>query len=103
MAAELYLVLSNRDGFAAGDAQLLGDQVDAGNHFGDRVLHLDPGVHLHEIELAVAVDQKFDGARSLVVDGACRCHGGLTHLAAQICIDGNARCLLQQLLVAPLD
>ena len=37
---------------AAGDPQLPGHQVDAGDLFGDRVLDLDAGVHLDEGEVA---------------------------------------------------
>ena len=35
------------------DAQLLFNQVDAGDHFGYRVFNLNTGVHFDEIELAV--------------------------------------------------
>ncbi len=44
---------------AAGDGDLLGDQIDAGDRLGDRMLHLDTGVHLQEIErVALHVDQE---------------------------------------------
>ena len=48
-------------GAAGGDADLLAHDVDAGDGFGDRMLHLQAGVHLDEIEAAVFV-QEFDGA-----------------------------------------
>src|SRR5690606_8698920 len=35
------------------DTQLLFDQVNAGDHFGNRVFNLNTGVHLNEVELAV--------------------------------------------------
>jgi hypothetical protein len=54
---------------AAGDEDLLLDDVDAGDHLGDRVLHLDPGVHLDEVELAVLV-QELEGADAAVADAA---------------------------------
>ena len=40
---------------AGGDAQLPADEVDAGGQLGHRVLDLEPGVHLDEVELAVGV------------------------------------------------
>ncbi len=38
-----------------------------GDHLGDRVLHLQAGVHLHKIELPVLDQQKFDGAQRSVI------------------------------------
>ena len=38
---------------AVGDVQLQRDQVEAGGLLGDRVLDLQPGVHLEEEEVAV--------------------------------------------------
>ena len=42
-----------RDGqrLAGGDPQLPLDEVQPGDQLGDRVLDLQPGVHLHEVEL----------------------------------------------------
>jgi len=48
------------------DADLELHQVDAGDHLGDRVLDLDAGVHLHEIEPLVDVQEEFDSAGVLV-------------------------------------
>ena len=39
-----------RQRLAGGDPQLPFDQVDAGDHLGDRMLDLQPRVHLHEPE-----------------------------------------------------
>ena len=47
-----------------GDRQALGDvdlspyQVDAGDHLGDGVFHLDAGVHFDEVVVAVLVHQE---------------------------------------------
>ena len=51
----------NDSGSPDGDADLLLDEVDAGDHLGDGVLDLEPGVHLEEEELAVLVEE-LDGA-----------------------------------------
>ena len=45
--------LAERERLAGGDPHLLADQVDAGDHLGDRVLDLDAAVDLHEVEVAV--------------------------------------------------
>ena len=37
-------------------------QIEAGDQFGHRMLHLQARVHFEEIEIAVAIDQKFDRA-----------------------------------------
>src|SRR5436190_23664675 len=54
--------LSERQALAGGDPQLPLDQIDAGDHLGDRVLDLDARVHFHKIEVAVRVEQAFHGA-----------------------------------------
>ena len=43
---------AQRQRLAGGDAQLPFDQVEAGDHLGDRMLDLQPRVHLHEVERA---------------------------------------------------
>jgi hypothetical protein len=53
---------------SGGDAQLRLHDVHAGDGLGDGVLHLDAGVHLDEVELAVLVHQEFDRAGVLVAD-----------------------------------
>jgi hypothetical protein len=48
------------------------NQVDAGDHLGDRVFDLQAGVHLHEEKLVRAgpPDDELDGACAGVVDAA---------------------------------
>ena len=54
---------------ALGDGQLQLDQVDAVHALGDRVLDLEPGVHLEEEEpLGRRVVEELDGAGAAVVD-----------------------------------
>ena len=52
---------------AGRDPQLLLDDVDAGDQLGHRVLHLDAGVHLDEVEVAVLVEE-LEGAGAAVAD-----------------------------------
>ncbi len=44
------------------------DQVEPGDALGDRVLDLQPGVHLQEVELAVGREQELDRAGADVAD-----------------------------------
>ena len=55
---------------AARDADLPAHQIDAGHHLGDRVLDLQPRVHLEEVEPAVLVEQELDRAGVGVADRA---------------------------------
>jgi hypothetical protein len=57
------VLLLQAEGLARGDAQLQLDQVQAGDHLGHGVLHLQAGVHLAEVEvLGDGVDQKLYSA-----------------------------------------
>ena len=57
--------------------QLQLDQVEPGRLLGDRVLDLQPGVDLHEPEVAgLGVDQELDGARVAVARRFGDAHGG---------------------------
>ena len=85
------------------DAQLLLDQVHAVHRLGDRVLDLQPGVHLQEEELAGGrVEQALDGAGVAVADGLTGADGGGAQPGPQLRRDGRRRGLLEYLLVAPL-
>jgi hypothetical protein len=69
----------------AGDEQLLLDEVDAGDHLGDGVLHLQPGVHLQEHHFpGVGVQQALDGAGVAVTDCLGSPHRGGEQLLAQL-------------------
>ena len=64
---------------AVGDADLLEDEVDVGDHLGHRMLDLDAGVHLDEVELAVLVEE-LDGADAEIVELAHRLGDDLADL-----------------------
>ena len=58
------VVLAERQRFAGRDVELGLHEVDAGDGLGDRVLDLEPGVHLQEVGLVgLGVEQELDGAR----------------------------------------
>src|SRR5258706_2074252 len=67
------------------------------------MLYLDPRVHLHEIEVAMLVHEKFDGAYALVIDGRSRLDSRISHALAQFRRHKGGRRLLHQLLVPALN
>ena len=99
------VVLRRRQLLARRNPNLQFDQVEAGDHLGDRVFDLQAGVHLHEEELVRAVggDDELDGARAGVVHAA----GGVTRGRADAGpgrgVQQRRRRLLDDLLVAPLQ
>ncbi|MPM38347.1 hypothetical protein SDC9_84976 [bioreactor metagenome] len=103
MAGELDVLLTQRQLFARRDPDLLFDDVDAGQLFGDRMLDLNPGVHFHEIEIAVGGQQEFDRPGIVVAGGLGRLDRGRAHAFAQFRIQRRRRRLFEQFLVAALN
>ena len=89
-------------GLARGHAQLQFDEVEPEGHFGDRMLHLQARVDLHEVEIAALPDDEFHCSGIHVAERAARRHGGFTHARTQIGREEGRRRLLQDLLVAAL-
>ena len=99
---DLQLSLLQRQGLARGDLQLPLHEVQARDHLGDRVLDLQPRVHLHEVEAAVLVGDELDGAGAHVAHGLGGGHRGVAHgLAPGGRHAGRGR-FLQHFLVAAL-
>ena len=105
MAARLQVLLRERQRLARRDADLPRDEVDAGDHLGDRVLDLQARVHLEEVEV------RRPGPRGT---RPCRrrrsrpprpaAHRGLAHARAHLRRRRPATALSSmQLLVAALD
>ena len=85
------------------DAQLGLYEIDAGNGLGDRMLHLNAGVHFDEVELAILVHEELDGAGVLVADIGEAAAEGLADLFAHLRGDLERRRFFDQLLMAALD
>ena len=102
VAADAQVFLGDRESFARGDPKLPFDQIEAGDHFGDRVLDLKPRVHLHEMERPRAIDDELDGSRADIADGFRGRHRGLAHLAAARFGHAGRGRLFEHFLVAPL-
>ena len=60
VASHRDVALLERQPFARRDSDLLLDHVDAGDHLGDRVLDLQPGIGLHEVEVSRLIHQEFE-------------------------------------------
>src|SRR5207247_5072334 len=78
-------------------------EVDAGDPLGDRVLDLQAGVHLEEVEAPALVEQELDRAGARVADGTRGGEGRRCQLRAQSGRDRRAGRLLEDLLVTALD
>ena len=103
VAGERDVPLLERQPLARGDPDLLLDDVDAGQELGDRMLDLEAGVHLEEIEVALVVEEELEGPGVGVLDGARSVDDGAAQFAAHAIGERDGRRLLDQLLVAPLD
>ncbi len=95
-------LLLHRERRAGGDAELLHHDVDAGDRLGDRVLHLQPRVHLDEIELAVLVEE-LDRAGAGIAEIGDGVGDGLADPRALRVVQRRRRRLLPDLLVAALQ
>src|SRR5699024_6763318 len=102
VAVEADVLLPEGQGMAGCDADLFAHQVDPGNHLGDRMLDLQAGVHLDEVELPVLVEelQSSCGAVSQLQHGlAC----DLADAGAGFGIEARGGRLFQNLLVPALQ
>ena len=69
----------DRQPLAERNPQLPLHEIDPRHHLRDRMLDLQPRVHLEEIELAVLVEQELDGAGVRVADRPGHERGALGH------------------------
>ena len=86
-----------------GDPELLPHQIHAVDQLGHRVLDLDPGVHLEEVEAAVRGEEELAGAGAEVAHCLGRGDGSRAHPLADLRRDRDRGRLLHQLLVPALD
>ena len=76
---------------AGGDLDLRAHEVDAERRLRDRVLDLEPRVHLEEVEVALLVEEELDRSGADVADRAAGFDRGLRHAAAQRGVERRAR------------
>ena len=96
------ILLAERQRQTGGDADLLADDVDAGDLLADGVLDLHAGVHFHEIHLALG-QQELHGAGVLVAHRLRRAYCQVADIGALLRGQLRAWGNLDELLVAPLD
>ncbi len=101
-SARHHVLLPEGQRAAGGHSQLLGDNVDAGGHLGDRMFHLDPGIHLDEVKISLVVDQKFERTGADIAAGASTADGCRANVLGQPRRQPGGRRLLDQLLPAAL-
>ena len=102
VAAPGDLCLGSRHRLALRNAQLPFDQIDAGNEFRDRMLHLQAGIHFHEVEILSIVHQKFHGARTNVTHRLGGFDGGLRHRRTHFGAQARRRRFFDDLLMPAL-
>src|ERR1700722_7617385 len=99
VAADVFLCETEL--LAGGDSQLPLDEVESRDELGHRVLDLETGVHLEEVELAFLEDE-FHGACVHVAACARDAHRCFAHLLAYLIWERRSGALLDQLLVPAL-
>ena len=106
MAAPRYLVLAQRQRPACGHLQLPVHQIQACDGLGHWVLHLQAGVHLHEIKAQIAVGRglsdEFHRARAHIAHRLGGSDGGRAHLGPTLVAQARRRRLFQHLLMSAL-
>jgi len=96
------VVLGEGQFLASSDPDLPADDVDVRHLLGGGVLDLDPGVDLHEVELAI-FDEELHGPSVRVACLPDPPAGGVADLLAQFLRERRTRRLLDHFLVAPLQ
>ncbi len=94
--------LLDRQRQTGGDTNLLANDIDAGDFFGDGVLDLHPGVHFHEVHLALG-EQKLHGAGVLVTDCLGCTYRQIADVGALFGRQLRAGSNFDELLIAPLN
>ena len=87
MAGRPHVALLETERFTGRDPELVGDQVSPGDELGHGMLHLEPGVHLHEGRLASFVDEELARAGVHVSDRARERERRLAQALAQVGVD----------------
>ena len=85
------------------DAHHLAHQIEPGDELGDRMLDLEPRVHLQEVEALVLAQQKLERPRREVADRFRALHRDFAHPPHDRLVDRRARRLFDDLLVPALD
>ena len=85
------------------ECDLLLDEIDARHHLRDRMFYLDAGIHFHEEEVAVLIEEKLDGPDIPVVHSFDGFDGDAADFTAELLVDSGRRRFFEQLLMTALD
>src|SRR5204863_9642881 len=102
VAAELDVLLAKRQRVAARDPDLLADEIEAGDRLGHRMLDLEAGVHLDEVEFPI-LPEELDRAGAAIAHVGHRLADDAAHPVALLRSDDRRGRFLQNLLVAALE
>ena len=102
MPVQRHLALRHRQRFTHGDPQLPFHQVEASDHLRYRMLHLQPRIHLHEVEVASWRDDELDSTGADIAHGLGCTRGCVTHGLTPFGCHAGGGCLFQHLLMTAL-
>ena len=103
MPRDMDVFLSITQSLSVRNTDLFLDQVNACHPFGDRMLHLDPGIHLHEIKISVLLQKELNRPGICIMSRFCRLHCRLSHLLSQFRRQCDRGGLFDHFLMIPLD
>jgi hypothetical protein len=102
VSVERHFVLRQRQIFASGDTQLPLHEVKPSDHLGDRMLHLQARVHLHEVEVALGVGDELHSSGAHIADGPCGITSRAAHGSTLCGVDAGRGRFLDDFLMAAL-
>ncbi len=103
VTVNVQILLTARKRFSTSNTKLPFHQILSGDHFGDRMFHLEPGIHFHEIKGPVCRKQELDRSCTDIINGFGRSNGSLSHLLPQILGKSWSRSFFNNLLVPSLN
>ena len=79
------------------------DQIDTRHHFSNRMLHLNPGIDLHEVKVSFLIQKKLHRPDIAIVRSLDGFHRHSPDLSTKLVVDDRGWGFLDQLLMPPLD
>ena len=102
VTAQFNIFLLHAETFTGGYLNLSLYEVETGNFLSYRVLDLNTCIHLHEVEIAVLVNEELYSSRVIVSALFCRSDSCLTHFLSELAVNYRTRALLKYLLITAL-
>lgn len=102
MTVYIYILLCERESLAVSYLYLMLNKVDARYSLGNRVLHLNTGVHFHKIEASARINEELDSACICISAYPCSGNSRTSHFLTKLRGHNGRGSLFKHLLVAPL-